>query len=355
MTTLCLLSARNLGDAVLHASFLRRLQRAGRAERWVVWTFTQASFLFEGLPRTEIVCSDFPMGATARSFLKKGGWRSFFAAVRRIRSIMPDETVDLVGDLRERLALQLIGAVNLHSPEWEAGHPFRHHIRALPFRADRPLRMPVSLLNVYDAQTRMLHMLAPAAELADDPSPRASLREGRSLSIGLHPSASAPFKLWPAERWPALVTLLCEKLPGSRFTLFGAPNERPALEALAARLDAPKEISTGSLREFKARLADVDVLFGLDSFSVHLAHSEGVPSVVLTGSNDPRIFTPPSGSAVTRSGRCPAQPCNGKPSCLGTTHQYSCMIDITPEDAVRALPLASTVCADFRSTPALAP
>jgi len=343
MSTLCLISARNLGDAVLHADFLRRLQRAGRADHWIVWTFPQARFLFEGLPDTDIVCSDFPMGATGRAFVKKGGWRSFLTVVRQLRAACIDDAVDLVGDLRERVSLRMLGATRRHSPEWAADHPFRHHIRPWPFRAGRPMTVPASLLNLYDAQLLMLQTLSPGASTELVLPPRAPLRTGQSLSIGLHPSASAPFKLWPVERWSALVTLLCRSFPGSHFTLFGSPAERAGLETLAQALtdlNSPPELFTASLPEFKQRLGEMDLLFGLDSFSVHLAHSMGVPSVVLVGANDPRIFTPPSGTAVTHPGRCPVQPCGGRPSCVGTTHQYSCMVDISSQSAMNAIPLS---------------
>lgn len=344
MKIICLLSARNLGDAVLHADALRRLQLAHKADRWIVWTFAQARFLFEGLPDTEIVCSDFPMGSTSSRFTKNGGWRSFFAAIRHIRSIGLVEAIDLVGDLRERLSLRLLGAVRWYSPEWETGHPFRNHIRTLPFLADRKITVPASLVNLYDAQMLMLRAIDQDVSKDLNLPRRGALSRGHGLQIGLHPLASVEFKLWPIEHWVELVALLSENIPGSSFTLFGAPNERTSLQALADGLKhskAPTEIFTASLPEFKARLSNMDLLFGLDSFSVHLAHSLGVPSVVLIGANDQRIFTPPSGVPVMHSGRCPDQPCGGRPRCIGTDHQYSCMVDITPQDVLRSAPISS--------------
>lgn len=337
MTTLCIVSARNLGDAVLHADFLIQLQRAGYSDRWIVWTFPAARFLFEGLPNTEIVCSGFPIGATSRQFFRSG-WQSFMSAVWTIRRSRPDETLDLVGDFRERFAMSLLGAPVNHSPEWESGHPFRLHNRMLSFRPGRLMTVPVEEINLYAAHARLLRALAPAAAIDNSIPMRIPLREGRPLRIGLHPSASAPFKLWPKAQWTALVELMSERFPGSSFTLFGSQLERPALEELAATLRAPHELFTGSLSEFKNRISSIDLLFGLDSFSVHLAHSQGVPSVVLVGANDPRIFTPPTGIAVTHPGRCKFQPCGGRPRCKGTDFEYSCMTDITPEDAIRAVP-----------------
>jgi len=336
--SVCFISARNLGDAVAHADFLRRLQLAGFASRWIVWTFSQAAFLFENLPNCKIVCSDFPIGSTGRSFLK-GGFRSFLKAVHQLRKLKPNATLDIIGDYRERLACLLLGAPLNLSPEWETGHPFRHHIRVLPFKSGRPLTVPMTELNLYAAHDRMLRTLVPEASSKPGLPVRDSLREGQALNIGIHPSASAPFKLWPHAHWARLIDLLSERFPGSRFTLFGAPSERARLEHMAASIQPPHEIFTASLREFRQRLAETDLLVGLDSFSVHLAHSQGVPSVVLVGANDPRIFTPPSARAVTHPGRCEYQPCGGRPKCLATDFEFSCMTSIEPLEALAAVPV----------------
>lgn len=336
MKTICFISARNLGDAVLHAEFLKRLRYANKTNRLIVWTFEQARFLFEDLPNTKIVCSDFPMGASRRAFLR-GGWRSFLAAVWHIRQIKPDELIDVIGDFRERIALRLICSAVMHSPEWETGHPFRNHARMLPFRAGQPMTIPASEISIYSALTLMLHALAPSTTMDFRLPHRTTIREGQALQIGLHLFASASFKLWPQENWETLVSLLNTRFPGSSFTLFGAPTDLPILEQFSTRLNVPYCLFTASLREFKTQLANIDLLFGLDSFSVHMAHSQGVPTVVLVGANDPRIFTPPGSVAVTHPGRCKFQPCNGTPHCVGSTFQYSCMIDISPEDALCAI------------------
>ena len=55
---LCFVSARNLGDAVFHAEFLKTLVSAGYADRVVVWTFPAARFLFEPIDRCEVVVSE---------------------------------------------------------------------------------------------------------------------------------------------------------------------------------------------------------------------------------------------------------------------------------------------------------
>jgi heptosyltransferase-3 len=151
------------------------------------------------------------------------------------------------------------------------------------------------------------------------------------LRIGIHPFASLRCKLWPQQHWLMLLKSLRQRHPDSELVLFGAPSDRAALLELRARADVPAELFTSSLPLLKERLRDLDLLVGLDSFSVHLAHSLGVPSIALIGPNDPMLFTPPTTTAVTQPGNCPHQPCNGKPRCIGSTFEYVCMSAITPE------------------------
>ena len=335
----CFVSARNLGDAVLHADFLNKLQRSSYARRWIIWTFPQAAFLFEAVPDSQIVCSDFPMGATARSFFK-GGYRSFVKGVRLIRSLRPEVTLDVVGDLRERFALRLLGAGTRLSAEWEDGHPFRRHNRMLPYRPGQLLSIPASETSLYAAQRRMLRALAPNELDEREQFSPVRFVVGEALHIGLHPFASATFKLWPESHWVTLVEILSERFPESKFTLYGASSDQAVLDRLSPMIKAPHELATGSLREFRDRISDLDLLIGLDSFSVHLAHSRNVPSVVLVGANDARVFTPPSARAVVHPGVCEFQPCGGRTKCVGTAFQYACMNSITPMDVLSAVPIA---------------
>lgn len=327
--TVCFISARNLGDAVLHADFLKQLMRGSYARRLVVWTFPQAAFLFDSLSNCEIVISNFPIGTTARNFIR-GGFNGFVSASRYIKSLKPDLTLDIVGDFRERLALRLLNAPIRLSPEWETGHPFRRHNRMPPYRPGQLLSIPASEPNIYDAHRRMLRALVPGLRAETDPSQTIRIRGGRTYRIGLHPFASAAFKLWPQSNWIQLIELLSQHLPGSSFILFGAPADRPTLETLGSSVHAPHILVTGPLPEFREHVASIDLLVGLDSFSVHMAHSSGIPSVMLVGANDPRIFAPPSTRTVFSTGSCNFQPCGGRPKCIRTTFEYACMSRIAP-------------------------
>jgi heptosyltransferase III len=84
-------------------------------------------------------------------------------------------------------------------------------------------------------------------------------------------------------------------------------------------------------------VASLDALIGLDSFSVHMASSLGVPTVLLNGPNDPRVFSPLSSRVVNCPGVCPAQPCFGRPSCAGTDHEYVCMQSIPTQQVLQQI------------------
>ena len=340
--TVCFLSARNLGDAVIHADFVRSLVRYGYADKLIVWTFKAAAFAFADIPNCDLVFSDFPMGATRNAFFKNAGI-SFLSAVRHIRSRHPDETIELVSDVRERFAAKLLGAPVNYSLDWAENHPFRRHSRTSKRPNGSWTTIPASIDNIYAAFTAGLQHLVRQPDAGFSPNIKWQTLAAIAASqgtIGIHPSASMPHKLWPDAYWADLISSIHADYPAIRFVLFGAPADRTGLEHITTRVrDLPVEIVTGSLREFKTRVADVAVLVGLDSFSVHLAQSLGLPSVVLVGSNNPTLFSPPGSRIAITPGSCLHQPCNGKPRCVSTEFEYACMKSIAPAQVVRILDL----------------
>jgi heptosyltransferase III len=342
--TVCFLSARNLGDAVVHADFVRALVESDYAERYIIWTFPQGAFLFEGIAQCTIVASAFPMGATVSSFIK-GGFLSFVAAVRRIRRERPTETLELVSDLRERAACWLLGARLNRSPAWAPGHPFLGQIRTVVAPRKPLVTIPVTTIGLYQAYDLMLLALTGTrrvhlATTADEPLPPAVAADDPAMRIGIHPFASRACKLWPQQHWLSLIAELSVKCPDARLVLFGSLSDRPGLERLVESATHKEiEVFTASLREFKEKLRELDLMIGLDSFSVHLANSVGVSSIVLVGPNDPRLFTPPRSKAVTHVGGCVHQPCGGKPKCIGSSFEFICMKAISPEQVMSKVAL----------------
>jgi heptosyltransferase III len=321
----CFISARNLGDAVMHACFLKKYIDVNPAQTTLVWTFPQARFLFENLPNCQIVCSDFPMGAGMKSFLK-GGWKGFLSAFWKIFKARPKIVMELVSDYRERfISFCLMPSQRIYI-HWERGHPFRQHAYIPPWSGRASMSIAAHDGSIYAAYNRLFQTLTQSNAVvftAQNTSQRAS---SKRQTVGLHPFASAPFKLWPMQRWSALVEALTAQ--AYDVVIFGAPSDMPELQTLAAVSPGQVEIFAKPLAAFMQRVASLDALVGLDSFSVHMASSLGVPTVLLNGPNDPRVFSPLASLVVSRPGGCAVQPCFGRPSCVGASHEYVCMQSI---------------------------
>ena len=221
---------------------------------------------------------------------------------------------------------------------WAKGHPFNRLIRN-PFGAGNPvLVVPTEQPNVYSAHGLMLERLAPSAGAAATATPLSTRRVERSpgpLRIGLHPFASQACKLWPEANWRELAQALVAN--GASVTSFGAPFERAALQALLEPLGNQVAVVTGEIQNFAREVAALDVLIGLDSFSVHMAQRQGVRSVMINAGNPPRLWAAPGGATLAHSGGCAHYPCYNVPRCKGSAGEYACVKAVSPREALAAL------------------
>lgn len=330
--------AHNLGDAVIQSSFLRSLAASGYASGYLVWTRPQVAFLFEDIADCEIICSQFPVG-TSKQFGRLAVVR-FLLAARQVRRRRPSVTLDLIGDVRDRFFARLAGSPRHLHVGWAPDHPFARLIRN-PFGHGKPvITVPTSIPNIYNAHQHLLEALMPAIKSRDTRSlqVRASSKTKSGLRVGLHPFASQMCKLWPDENWRRLVSeLLLDQ--NIEITAFGAPNERGALEALFGRFGRRVTLVTGSISNFAHQTSELDVMVGLDSFSVHMAQRQGVRSVMINAGNPANLWAPPGGVTLASSGGCAAYPCFNIPKCEGSDHQYACVKSITVHEVLDAVRL----------------
>lgn len=103
----------------------------------------------------------------------------------------------------------------------------------------------------------------------------------------VHPGATSPSRLWPAERFAAVADALAER--GLAIALTGVPGEEALTGAVAAAMRHPAADLTGatSLGGYAALLRGAAVLIANDTGSAHLAAALGVPSVTVFLSGDP--------------------------------------------------------------------
>ena len=103
--------------------------------------------------------------------------------------------------------------------------------------------------------------------------------------IHLHPTSRWMFKTWPAQRVGALIDRLAEM--GHRVVLTAAPNpvELAMVERILAYTRAAPVNLGGqlSLKELAALAARARLFIGVDSAPMHIAASQGTPTVALFG------------------------------------------------------------------------
>ena len=332
----CLIAGRNLGDIVILSGTLRDLVAAGYAERYLVWTRPQMAGVFRGIRGCEVICSAFPVGTRkefgASALLK---WASVIA---RIRAMRPSVSIDFVGDFRERLFGRLTGSERHLHIGWDRHHPHNHLIRN-PFGPGHPLvTVPADVPNVYDAHRLMVRSLTgkdPASARDPGRPGSGSASSGAPYRVGLHPFASQACKRWPGERWAGLASALLDS--GCAVVAFSAPGEREALEAMFAGLEGRVAMASGSMDQFADAVASLDLMIGLDSFSVHLAHRLGVPSITINAGTPAELWAVPSGRTLAASGGCAHYPCYNVAPCRGTAYENACVNAVGEAEVLAAV------------------
>ncbi|HXD87559.1 MAG TPA: glycosyltransferase family 9 protein [Urbifossiella sp.] len=155
----------------------------------------------------------------------------------------------------------------------------------------------------------------------------------RSSWAVVHPGASAPSRRYPAE----LFAEACRELAvehGVSLLFTGSEEERPLVEAIRDRMDAPSQSLAGelSLGEMAALLAAAPLLIANNTGPVHLASAVGCPVVDLYALTNPQ-HTP---------WRVPHRVLNRDVSCRwcfrSTCPQghHDCLRKVPPRDVVRA-------------------
>jgi len=75
--------------------------------------------------------------------------------------------------------------------------------------------------------------------------------------------------------------------------LTGSKNERPMLEEIASSMQSPAILVTdATIGQLAALQAKALLVLSVDSGPLHLAVSQGTPTIQLFGPTDPRIFGP---------------------------------------------------------------
>jgi ADP-heptose:LPS heptosyltransferase len=157
---------------------------------------------------------------------------------------------------------------------------------------------------------------------------------------GSTPGTKMPTKIWPAEKFNALIRLL--ERDKMEVYAFGSASDRTSVEN-AVNGTGAKTIITRSIKEFASYAAGLDAFTASDTGPLHIAAALGVPAIGIFGPTSPEHFGARGRKSVNlrESGACADSPCC-EPE---TFHQRKfldcadniCMKAVTPEKAFGAI------------------
>lgn len=342
----CLILAfRHLGDAVITSSWIRALKRdipllkihvLGRPELREVFTARCTIETYHTI--------NLPVFGHHRRNLNS--ILAAFGSMRRLRQYRYDFCINLVGDTRENLIGRLIGSRWNIAPIWSPGHLFKEKITdtGAGLLANCGIAIPTRIKNYYEALDFFGQRLGLQPIQWSDPKSRSGQTSGSASTarIALHPGASHPSRRWPVARWKELMRQLHGR--GCRMELLGSPVEEKHLrETYQHEIEQLHlEVITTGMPEFFAALRGADLLIGMDSLSAHAAYSMGTRSVVMNGSSDPKIMTPPGSVPLSAGHLCPLFPCNYAYLCREQESPYVCCRGIEVPEVLKAVDVLLT-------------
>lgn len=217
--------------------------------------------------------------------LARETWRNVRAFHRDLRT----DRYDAILDLQEQVKGALIARAargrrhgfdrkSVREPIAALAHNVHHRVpRHLHF-VERCRRLAASALGYAVDGPPRWHLVPPVAAPAIPERPYAVL---------LH-ATSRVEKLWPEDRWRALVAHLA--LAGYAVVLpWGSPEEEARSHRIADGTDTAIVPPWLSLPEAAATLAHADVAIGIDTGFTHLAAALGTPTVALFFATDPVV------------------------------------------------------------------
>ena len=165
----------------------------------------------------------------------------------------------------------------------------------------------------------------------------------RSPALLIHPGSRSAFRLWPAERFAAVIDR-CQRELGIGAVLVGGPGEAALIEEIRARCaSAPVVLNeTLSVPRLAALMSLFPVLLCHDSGPMHLAASVGVRVVALYGSQNAVIWRPlgPQHTVLQTSLPCSCLPDLPQPCVKSDSYRSYCVRKLEPADVFAAVAAA---------------
>jgi ADP-heptose:LPS heptosyltransferase len=133
--------------------------------------------------------------------------------------------------------------------------------------------------------------------IAADPADLHLGHGDRSGPAVVHPGAGAPSRMWPADRFAAVVAAL--RARGREVVVTGSPAERELAERVADDTGATVAAGRTDVRQLARLVRDARLVVCGDTGVGHLATAYRTPSVLLFGPVSPALWGPPAAGPHT--------------------------------------------------------
>lgn len=311
--TVAVIRLRSLGDTVLITPALQILRRA-RPDVWIVVLLDRALVpLLDGSPDVDQIVAVDPHGRRD--------------LVRFVRSLKPELCLNLHGGSTSAWLTALSGA------KYRAG--YGHYSKRYLYNVRIP-RAQTILGRAKDAPVHTAEHHASAifhlgAERCEIPparlhaKPRPAQREPYAI---FHVAAAYETKRWAEQHFLSMARYVSDRHKLSPLIMAG-PGQDHLLDAFAGF----ERLPTLSIAAMKTFLENASLFVGNDSGPAHVAAAFGVPSVVVFGSSDLKVWGPWGGKGEAVETPFDCKPCKGD-KCYAF-EEPRCILTVTP-DAVEA-------------------
>lgn len=321
-----LVSGRSFGDAIMVAFFLKTLEKNNSEILFDIITKEKYCIFYEDLSIVDsVMFLNFPYMQLKSNITKgliKGTLKDYFT-IRKIKRHY-DFAVDFLGDVRERTILSMLDIDKIYSIERGEGNEFNQLIRRGLSSKVVNVNVCNDVMNFYE-QMNVIYMKLFGSKLYS-----INHRQINVKTIGIHPFASQPSKLWKYENWNNLISLLIND--GYKVIIFCAPSEK---ESLIYNISSNENVKIvcGDIKVFFSELKKVDLLIGLESFSIHASNYLNIPNISLVGAQNGNLWKSPTTTIIQGKSFCGHWPCYNKPCKC----EFDCMNSISVDEVYASI------------------
>jgi len=320
---------RQIGDVLLSTPVLRVLRCSYPQSHIAFLTEPSPGRVLQGNPLLDEVIIR-PRHAT---------WRQQWQLLRYIRRQRFDLVIDLIGNPRSAVLTRLSGARHrLAFARFPRSLLYTmlvtHHHSVQEYTVAKRLR----LLEPLGIRATDLRPLLPYAQREQDEVAtflRAQAITSEDLLICIDPTHHVPTRQWPGAHFSALVDMLSTRLGARVLLLWGPGEEAQVQEIAAAARSHPGLIPAWDLHTLAALLAQADLFIGCNSAPLHIAISQGVPTLTIMGATLSVNWIPPEPQHRAVLAGLPCQPC--EKNVCGPPLNIACLRTLTAETVFAAV------------------